>query len=115
MFRVPRSPVIRQQPHQPRVRGLLRYASGSGALSWHTRKQRQQEAFNPGGQWAGLRFTSFLSDLPWETDPLSLCASLWSASETGLPGGREQRHLQLPAPHGEGGRARLAEGLVRHP
>lgn len=36
------------------------------------------------------------------------------ATETGLSGCGEQRHLQLPALHGEG-RERLAQGLVCGP
>lgn len=56
-----------------------------------------------------------LSDPPGKLTGRLPCPSLWLAIETGLPGGGEQRYLQLPAPHGEGGRAGLAEGVVRHP
>lgn len=50
MLGVPRSPVVRQQPSQPRVHRLLRHARGRVAVSRRADQQQPQKALHPGGE-----------------------------------------------------------------
>lgn len=49
MLGVSRSLVVRQQPDQPRLRGLLRDAGGGVAVTGGDKQQQPEEALHPGG------------------------------------------------------------------
>lgn len=60
--------------------------------------------------WGGLKAKGSQAGPSVNTD----APHVSPATETGLSGGGEQRHLQLPALHGEGWE-RMAQGMVRGP
>lgn len=88
MLGVSCSSVVRQQPDQPCLCGLLRDAGGGLAVTWRSEQKQQPEAtLHSGGQHDVIR--RFCCTTP--TDFLSVC--LLVAIETGLAGSREQLDL----------------------